>query len=185
MTDHTRNALTGICNTLTDIVGPGVSAGNPLAQQELRMAVRYLEFLQERVEHLYARARFELCHSCDLATTVRALDPAPEDHMLAEQIARARKLLDSPGVSIGELRACADHLATTLTDLVHRVADQADQSVRRRIERAVVQASAELTSFERSWYLPLGLDHFGHEVQPLDAFLDPTRALPSSSGNNV
>jgi hypothetical protein len=180
MADHTRNALTGICNTLTDIVGPGVSAENPLAQQELRMAVRYLGFLQQRVDHLHARARFELRHYCELASALRQLS-ADSDQSLADLTARARGLLASPDVSSLQLSECAGQLADAVSRIVGQLDDQADPAVRRDTERAVVRDSAGLTVFERAWYLPLGMDHFGGELPPLETFL----YVPITSGSHV
>lgn len=175
MSDHTHNALAGICNALTDVVAPAVSEQDPLAQQELRMAVRYLAFLEQRIDHLHERARFELRHFSTLATTVRHLGTAPtEDHVLAEAIARAHQLLSSADASMAVLRECTDQLTAALAGVVRRSAVAADPAVRRDVEQAVVRASAELTSFERSWYLPLGMDHFGGEVPPLSAFLTAT-----------
>ena len=60
MSDTTTNSLRGLVKTLNDVVVPAIPADDPLALQELRMVVRYLAFCRERVEHLYARARYEL-----------------------------------------------------------------------------------------------------------------------------
>src|SRR5262249_9188499 len=60
MADVTTNALRGIIKTLSDVVVPAIPADDPLAQQELKMVVRYLSFARERIDHLYARARYEL-----------------------------------------------------------------------------------------------------------------------------
>jgi hypothetical protein len=166
MADHTTNALLGLCNTLTDIVGPGVSADDPLARQELRMAVRYLEFLQERVEHLHERARFEVRYHRDLAAALH--DLAGGGAALTDRIARADTLLSSPEATLADLRDCAAELSDSAAEIV-RTAD--DPSPRADVERAVVDASRTLTGFERSWYLPLGMDHFAGDVQSLDTYL--------------
>lgn len=175
MADQTTNALLGISKTLLDIVAPAISANDPLAQQELRMAVRYLDFLRERVDHLYARARFELQFQAGLAATVgdRLRDCSRDGAAsMQEAVERARALLDAPGATTDDLRGCSSLIAIALSDAVR---DTAHDTARAAVERAVVEATETLTAFERSWYFPLGLDHFASEVAPLDTFLAATR----------
>jgi hypothetical protein len=65
--------LRGLVKTLNDVVVPAIPADDPLALQELKMVVRYLGFARERVDHLYARARYELTFYSDLAARLAEL----------------------------------------------------------------------------------------------------------------
>lgn len=176
MADQTTNGLFGIAKTLRDVVAPAVTAEDPLAQQELRMAVRYLEYLRVRVDHLYARARFELTFHADLAETVGDL-LTDDGAALEEQRSHARTLLATPGASIEDLRACSGALAVAVSDVVRSTADP---DVRTTVDRAIVRSYERITSFERTWYLPLGMDHFGAELPSLESFLAPR--VPATAG---
>jgi hypothetical protein len=171
MSDITTNSLRGLVKTLNDVVVPAIPADDPLALQELKMVVRYLGFCRERVEHLYARARFEVNFYAGLAGECGALlgtaAPAPSRELAALN-ERAQALLREPGAAIGTLRALAQETMTRLSRLLGEVGDAEALA---QVERAIVRGSAELTAFDRSWYLPLKLDRFPGEVRPLSAFI--------------
>lgn len=181
MADQTMNALLGISKTLTDIVAPAIREDDPLAQQELRMVVRYLDFLRERVEHVYARARFELQFQKELAIAVteRLRDSgAASTGAVDEMVEHGELLLATPGAPIKEIRHCAALLAVSTSDAVRNTEGD---TLRGEVETAVVATSERMTAFERSWYFPLGLDHYASEVAPLDSFL--TSPAVSSRGD--
>lgn len=171
MSDITTNSLRGLVKTLNDVVVPAIPADDPLALQELKMVVRYLGFCRERVDHLYARARYELNFYAGLAAECGALlgTAAPAlSRELAALNERAMALLREPGAAIGALRALAQEAMTRLSHLLGEV-DDAEALA--QVERAIVHGSAELTAFDRSWYLPLKLERFPGEVRPLSAFI--------------
>jgi hypothetical protein len=171
MSDITKNSLRGLIKTLNDVVVPAIPADDPLALQELKMVVRYLGFCRERVDHLYARARFELNFYAGLAAECGALlgtaAPAPSRELAALN-ERAQALLREPGAAIGALRAQAQEAMTRLSRLLGEVSDAQALA---KVERAIVRGSAELTAFDRSWYLPLKLERFPGEVRPLGTFI--------------
>ncbi len=108
MTDVTTNALKGLIKTLGDVVVPSIPADDPLAGQELKMAIRYLVFLRERVDHLHARARFELSCNVDLLAACKAeLGPAEaaQAATLADLRTRASAMLAEPEATVSGLRA--------------------------------------------------------------------------------
>lgn len=171
MSDITTNSLRGLVKTLNDVVVPAIPADDPLALQELKMVVRYLGFCRERVDHLYARARYELNFYAGLAAECGALlgTAAPAlSRELAALNERAMALLREPGAAIGALRALAQEAMTRLSHLLGEVGDAEALA---QVERAIVRSSAELTAFDRSWYLPLKLERFPGEVRPLSAFI--------------
>ena len=171
MTDVTTNALRGIVKTLADVVLPAIPADDPLAQQELRMVIRYLAFARERVDHLHARARYELTfHSTLAADLADVLDGAglPHGRALRDCAAGAKALLAEPGAAIGTLRQSNDAVTVQIGIVLRTVTDMAVLSV---LERKVVDASAEITAFDRSWYAPLKLERFPSELRPLGSFI--------------
>lgn len=171
MSDITTNSLRGLVKTLNDVVVPAIPADDPLAIQELKMVIRYLGFCRERVEHLYARARYELGFYGGLAAECGRLVDAPaptQSAELAELGDRAHALLDEPGAPIGALRALAQQIMTRLSRLLGEIGDAHALA---EVEQAIVRASAEITAFDRSWYLPLKLERFPGEVRPLGSFI--------------
>jgi hypothetical protein len=171
MADVTTNALRGIMKTLTDVVVPAIPEDDPLALQELKMVVRYLGFCRDRVDHLYARARYELTFYSGLADKCAAAlgtSDAAAKRELADLTARARGLLSEPGVAIAAIRALAQDLMTRISTLLGELKDAA---VLASVERIVVLGSAEITAFDRSWYLPLKLERFPAQLRPLGSYI--------------
>src|SRR5262245_47367494 len=167
MAHVTTNALLGIVKTLSDVVVPAIPADDPLALSELKMVVRYLNFARERVDHLYARARYELGFYADLASQLAATlerSHAADARDLAGLATRAEASLAQPGTAIDELRNLNLQITHTISALLERVDDA---ELLARLERSVVFASAEITAFDRSWYAPLKLERFPEQVRPL------------------
>jgi hypothetical protein len=176
MADVTTNALRGLVKTLSDVVVPAIPADDPLALQELKMVVRYLGFARERVDHLYARARYELTFYSDLiAQLADALgNPQAEQAKgLTEYRNRAAALLAQPGAAIDDLRNLNLEITSRISTLLEEVSDM---TILAKLERAVVLASAEITAFDRSWYAPLKLERFPDQVRPLSAFIPMPKA---------
>lgn len=176
MTDITTNSLKGIIKTLSDVVAPAIPEDDPLAFQELKLAIRYLNFARERVDHLYARARFELAFYARLAADLAA--PLAERHAAHAQGLTAlhdgaAALLAQPGAGIEELRHCMMEITRRIAAIL---GDVGDADVLARMERLVVASSAEITAFDRSWYAPLKLERFPHQVRPLGSFIPVPQA---------
>ena len=171
MSDVTTNALRGIVKTLGDVVAPAIPADDPLAFQELKMTIRYLSFCRDRVDHLYARARYELSFYEKLsADCARLLWPSEGKlaNELTELCQTAQTQLAMPGVAIGALRERTQSLMSRLTQILSEITDSDALS---HVEKAIVSSSAEITAFERSWYLPLKLERFPDDVRPLKSFI--------------
>ena len=177
MADVTTNALRGIVKTLNDVVVSSILADDPLALQELRMVVRYLNFARERVDHLYARARYELTFYSDLiADLAEPLEGsyAALSHAIADLRTQSKALLAQPGAGIDELRNLNLEITTRISTILGEVSDAA---ILAQLERRVVLASAEITAFDRSWYAPLKLERFPDQVRPLGSFIPFPKAV--------
>jgi len=103
-----------------------------------------------------------------LALVALASTGAAQSRELATLNERAQVLLREPGAAIGALRALAQETMTRLSALLGEVTDAEALA---KVERAIVDGSAELTAFDRSWYLPLKLERFPGEVRPLASFI--------------
>ena len=171
MADVTTNALRGIIKTLNDVVVSAIPADDPLALQELKMVVRYLDFARVRIDHLYARARYELNFYCGvLAGFKELLGEFYPSYMreitgLTEQ---AKILLAQPDAEIEDLRNQNLEIMSRISGVLGEVKDL---NILKRLEKAVVLASAVITAFDRSWYAPLKLERFPEQVRPLASFI--------------
>ena len=178
MADHTENTLRTLSKALTDVIAPAVTKADPLANEQLRLVVDYVEFVRSRLDHFYGRERFDLRHHLGLATALaqmKAPCSASTAAALNEAIAAGRAAYDTVGVPTPELRGAAARLAAAVSTLV-REAGSMDKAVREKIERQVLAATDERIVFERAWYLPFGFDPAPGEVPPLAS------VLPKSEG---
>jgi hypothetical protein len=169
--DHTAVGLAAAIRALRDVVAPAVDPAEAQAQDQLRLTIDYLRFLQERVDHLHDRERFELRHHLDMARALRQLvDPSrsPAAGALEDVVAAGARALALPGASTLALRNATAALAAAASRLV-RDAARLDAASARELERCVLRHSRERIEFERSWYLPLALDPDPHHVKPLEA----------------
>jgi hypothetical protein len=183
MADHTENTLRAVVKALTDVVGPAVDKADPLANEQLRLVVDYLEFVRSRLDLLHGRERFELRHHLTMAAALaelRAPCAAATAAALAAARAAGEEAYDSARTTTAALKAVTAQLAAAIGSLV-REAQAFDPGVRRQIEQQVLAATNERIRFERSWYLPLGFDPSPGETLPLAAVLaepGPAAASP-------
>lgn len=155
MTDHSRNALLGMCSALREIVTPGVRADNPLAQQELSMVIRYLEFLVSRVELLHDRAVVEMRAAESLGRGFVGCGEVGSGAELTAALEGAVLLLRTPFATIDQLRATTDDVHEAVSSVLREAYRNGDPGVR-KLEALVLDWASESSLFERAWYAPLG-----------------------------
>lgn len=171
--DVTENGLRAAVKALTDVVAPAIDRKDPLAIEQLRLVVDYLQFVRSRLDLLYDRDRFELQHNLSMSRMLKALD-APLSKETSSQldaaISAGIEVRDSVGASTPALKSASAALAAAVRDLI-REAGAFEPAVRARIERGVLEASEERIAFERAWYLPLGFEPAPQELAPLAQIL--------------
>ena len=171
MADHSKNGVQALINAL-ELVAPAVDPADPIAAEQLQSAVRYLQFLRDRLDLLYDRERFELRHHLDM--TDRLLesldDKVASSTSLAPLSAAGHATWERVGANVPEMRAATAELAAAIAALVRALADDTSPA-RAAVERIILEATAERIMFERSWYLPLGFDHSPAEVPHIDAMI--------------
>ena len=169
MTDHTENTLRAVSKALTNVVAPAVDAKNPLANEQLRLVIDYVNFVRQRLDRIGERERFELTQNVKMASALVGLtDPASAvvRASLDTRLAEARAALVLAGAPLSRLRSASAGLSGAIRRLV-REAAAFEPGARRPIERCVVDMSSTQIMFERSWYLPLGFEPAPGEVPPL------------------
>lgn len=181
MADVTENGLRAAVKALTDVVAPSIDPKDPLAREQLRLVVDYLEFVRARLDHLYDRDRFELDQQLALAEALQGL-AAPCSAVTARRLKAAaeagRRALSAVGTGTVTLKATSAAIGAAIRELI-REAATFDEKTRTAIERRSLDASDEIVRFERAWYLPLGFDPMPGAVPPLASF------FPSSASGAV
>jgi hypothetical protein len=173
MADHTENSLRAVVKALTDVVGPAVDKSDPLANEQLRLVVDYIEFVRNRLDFYHGRERFELRHHLAMAAALDGLRTpcsAATAGALSSAIAAGRHAYALAASPTPALKAATARLAAAIGALV-REAQGFDGAVRRQVELQVLEATEERVRFERSWYQPLGFDPSPGENLPLAAVL--------------
>lgn len=168
--DHSDTGLRAIGKSLSDVVAPAVNRADPLAGEQLRLAIDYVEFVRNRLDYYYDREQFELRHHLGMARTLRDIAPSIGDArltVLKTAIADGERTQATAGVSSRKLKRITASLAAVIAAIVRQSASM-DESIRTKIERSVLEATDERIAFERSWYLPLGFDPAPTEVVKLE-----------------
>jgi hypothetical protein len=171
--DNTENTLRAVLKALTDVVGPAIEPSDVLAREQLRLVIDYVKFVQQRLDSLEARERFELRHGLVLARAVAAVDAPwsqPVRASLADAIAAGEPLVADAAVPVATLRTVTAALGGAARRAV-RESQGFQPGPRRSVELAVLDASEPRIHFERAWYLPLGFDPAPGEVAPLEAVI--------------
>lgn len=171
--DVTENGLRAAVKALTDVVAPAIDRSDPLAAEQLRLVVDYLQFVRSRLDMLYDRDRFELQHNLSMARSLKVLGaPLSKDtaSQLETAIIEGAGVQASVGASMPALKTASAALAAAVRELI-REAGAFEPTVRGKIENCVLEASEERITFERAWYLPLGFEPAPQELAPLAQIL--------------
>ena len=181
MADVTDNGLRAAVKALTDVVAPSIDPTDPLAKEQLRLVVDYLQFVRSRLDFLHDRARFEMNHHLATARALQALGApfsAENRDLLDATVSAGLQTQASVEASTVSVKEVSASLAAIARELVREAASFAPE-LRGPIERCVLLAADEIIRFERSWYLPLGFDPAPGDVVPLASLL--ANALPGAA----
>ena len=124
-------------------MAPALDPDDPLAREQLRLAVEYVAFVRSRIDHLHGRERFDLRHYIGIATAMlEAGVPADGDEgdFLTRTLATASALAESPAAQTGQVREAAMELAHAVTGVV-RVAAQLPPGVSEKVRRIILDAT--------------------------------------------
>lgn len=161
--DQTDTAIRAIIKSLGDTVAPALPEADPLAREQLRLALDYLAFLRLRLPDMHQRERADLRHQIALANGIAAAG-ATGNHAAAMTglRRRAETLAADPGAGTGAIRDMAMDLAFAVAGVVQTLADQTPETAS-RIRHTVLDETARKVELERLWYAPIGF-----EPSPLD-----------------
>ena len=149
MADHSDNGLRAVIKALTDVIAPALDPTDPLAREQLRLAVDYLEFIRLRLDSLYGRERFELRHSLTLGDALLSIAELDGRTHLEVAVVHGRAAYEKEGIDPLALRRATAHIAAAVRESIRANPEQ-DETTRRAVEATVINHSRERIAFERS-----------------------------------
>lgn len=170
--DYTENDLRAAAKALTDVVAPALDPNDPLAREQLRLVVDYIEFLRARLDLIPARERFELDHHARMGRALVAAGGAGPEPLLAA-VERGEAVHADPGATPAQRREATADIAEAIRDLVRSGAG-GDPELARAYDRIILDAGDERIALERSWFRPFGFDPAPGELRPLQELLGLT-----------
>ncbi|AEG49563.1 hypothetical protein Sphch_1882 [Sphingobium chlorophenolicum L-1] len=135
---------------LIDVVTPAVDAANPMAREQLRLAILTLEHVKARHAYQPRRARRELANALELAADIQ--DIIGSARIEAARKAAAVSLADL-STSTSDLKAATERLLVAIDATLDQLTDR---SMRKRCDRAVLKGAKAQFDLNRSWFLRTG-----------------------------
>ena len=166
MANHADNDFRAASKALVDVVAPAIDPNNPLARQQLKLVVDWLDFYRSRLPFEQDRERLELAVQIETARAIVNVAPAEAGAALNSAVSEAEQVHEALGPRPPELRAVTARLEDEISAVVRRSTDF-DASVRREIERTVVLKTRHLLDAHRSWFLPQSIEPDPNAILPL------------------
>ncbi len=169
------NILRASNRALEDVIGPCLDPANPLAQEQLRLVCRFLDFVRLRSASSQARLRAELVLAAALAQQLAPFfsrTPEVLQTHLHAATGDAEALLAASAPDEGQLKLTTERLNAAVSALT-RLAAAFEPGASAEIDRAVLASSRHVIELQRAWFAPLGLDPEAASVPELDQLLRP------------
>ena len=157
MANHADNDFRAAAKALMDVVAPAIDPHNPLARQQLKLVVDWLDFYRSRLPHEQDRERLELEVQLDTARALARVAPPPVTAALHAAIDAAATVRAALGPRPVEIRAVTARLEDEISAVVRR-STGFDADARRTIERTVVRDAKHLLDAQRAWFLPQSIE---------------------------
>ena len=170
MANHADNDFRAAAKALLDVVAPAIDAHNPLARQQLKLVVDWLDFYRSRLPYNQDRERLELEVQLEMARAVAAAAPDAAATALRAAIDGAATVHARLGPRPVEVRAVTARLEDEISAVVRR-STGFDEAARRAIERVVVRDSKALLDAHRAWFLPQSIEPDPGAIPPLEVAL--------------
>lgn len=170
MANHADNDFRAAAKALMDVVAPAIDPQNPLARQQLKLVVDWLEFYRSRLPYNMDRERLELAVQLETAHEIMNAAPADTGTALQAAIAEATVVQERLGPRPPQVRAVTARLEDEISVVVRR-SREFDEAARHDIERVVVLNTRHLLDAQRSWFLPQSIEPEPDAILPLDVAL--------------
>lgn len=158
MIDHTENTLRAAQKALTDVVGPALDPADPLAAEQLRLVVEYLDFVRNRLDDINDRVRADLLQAITIGRRgYTALDDSVLTGRLVQSVAEGERVVAQATAHPQDMKDAALAIHEDMTSLVRSLGED-DPEQCRVLQRVIVTGYKPMLDFERAWFLPFGFD---------------------------
>ena len=170
MANHADNDFRAAAKALLDVVAPAIDPQNPLARQQLKLVVDWLDFYRSRLPYNQDRERLEIAVQLDTARSIASAAPEAAVTALRAAIDAAATVHAGLGPRPVEVRAVTARLEDEISAVV-RLSPGFAEPARQNIERVVVRDAKVLLDAQRAWFLPQGIEPDPDAIPPLDVAL--------------
>ncbi len=177
MFDPNDNDLRAAATALRDVVAPALDRANPIAQQQLKLVIDWLEFHRQRAPQAWRLDAFELSAQTAMARDVLAATPAPHGTALQAALAGAAAVQANLGQGPAALRAAVTALEEAISQAV-RASPAFAPEAQRSIEQVVVAGTQCWLLAQRTWYAPLSIEPDPQALPSLETALQPPTPNP-------
>ena len=167
MANHADNDFRAAAKALLDVVAPAIDPQNPLARQQLKLVVEWLDFYRSRLPYNQDRERLELAVQLETAQAIASVAPTAAVTALRAVIGAAATIHAGLGPRPVEVRAVTARLEDEISAVV-RLSPGFDEPARQSIERVIVRDAKVLLDAQRAWFLPQGIEPDPEAIPPLD-----------------
>lgn len=157
--------LAVVIKALREVVVPAIPPANPLAAEQLHLAIATLGLVHDTLPLNHKRVRRELLNAIMLAEGVEAADDMAG---LADEIAAARNLMEDARAD----EAMLEELRGALLSATERAVAKAAPMRQASVARAVVAGSRAQFDLARAWCLSAGFEPDLGKCPPLDQQLE-------------
>ena len=170
MANHADNDFRAAAKALLDVVAPAIDPQNPLARQQLKLVVEWLDFYRSRLPYNQDRERLELAVQLETAQAIASVAPTAAVTALRAAIGAAATIHAGLGPRPVEVRAVTARLEDEISAVV-RLSPGFNEPARQSIERVIVRDAKVLLDAQRAWFLPQGIEPDPEAIPPLDVAL--------------
>lgn len=178
MAEHADHALQAAVKALSEVVAPAVDAQDPLAVDQLRLVISWLQFDATRRHQERGLVQAELALRIVLAAAVLPLLAAAQPRRaeaLKQALAQARDLHRRAESDTAAWRGAADRLDTIVSDAVVDAAGGPAATAAALADRVLRHAHDSLM-IRRAWFAPLGFEARPDAVPAVETLLAGTTA---------
>jgi hypothetical protein len=152
-----------IAKTLQDVVLPVLDEHQQVAQEQLKLAIGFLNIMAQNGAMQFAFDVDELHRMTDHAKALCEAvggGPASQTAIAAAQVTR-----DAVGIDPAEIVAATGQLRFGVTELIEQGHAKGDAALTAVIGKLVNEFSHTQLNRERAWVLPMGFEN-GHDAVP-------------------
>lgn len=176
MAEHADYALQAAMKALAEVVAPAVDPQDPLAVDQLRLVVSWLQFDATRRHQERALARAELALRIALAEAVQPhlqSGPAQRADALDAALRQAHDAHRRTDARSAHWRNAAEHLDTLVSEAVS-AATTGPAADRAALADVVLRHAYDSLLIRRAWFAPLGFEARPDAVPMFEALVaDP------------